>query len=695
MQLSFEAGAWWLIPVLLLAVFAAWWLYRRSPFVNAEGKSKPVVYVMGALRALAIFLLLILFLRPYVQLRKNEVRQPLMLVFADRSQSMAFGGDSAALVRFFANELPELAGKVFEPASVRMVSFGCGGDVPSDGLAAPCTNLESALHKADELYAGQNIGAVVVVSDGLVNQGMLPVHAAFPFRAPLYTLGWGDTTRKPDVAVRHVQAPRVVFMGNQFMLEADILAEGVTGKNLEVKLLEGGKTVATTTCTPAGTPPYARVAFRVDAGSPGLRHFIVQVQAVNSEQNLGNNTAHVYVDVIDQRQKVALVYHSPHPDIGAIRSAFSTAPAYTLEVFEWPAFAGEINRNWDLVIFHQLPGEKWRVRQQLDQLKARGTNMFFVLGGQSRSEELRGLDPAFTLAFQPGRTSDAQAIWNSSFTAFDAEPGWKESLESWPPLTVPFGNYSFGPGLEVVAWQKIGAVATQQPLVAFSGDGGSKMGWICGEGIWRWRVKQFMRDQSHEQVDRMLMKWFQYAAVRINRKLFSTEPSKRLYGPGEKIVFDAHILDKTMQPVSGKTIALKVYNDQGFDRRFNMSPSGTAYRLDAGFLPAGDYRYTAETPGIAEKETGVFSVSSASAERMNLTADWKMLREWSGKNNGAFAPFAERNRLFESIKRNNRVKPVLQSEVRRIEPPDLWWYLALVLVLLCSEWLLRRISGGY
>jgi hypothetical protein len=691
LELSFDSGAGWLFPVAVAAGLITWLHYRSHSLRIGQRR---LFLVLTGLRFLTLFLAGALFTGPQLRFRQNEIKKPLLLVLSDRSASMAASGDTAEIIRFLKEKLPADSEKIFGENTLRILPFGC--DHTTASFSAPCTDLESAMQQAAERYSGQPIAAVIVLSDGIVNRGMHPLYAPWPFRAPLYTLGWGDTIPARDLLLKNPAAPRMAFMGNTITIEADISGVGFEGKNIPVALSEKGKQLAISNFSLSGNPPYARARFTVETDEPGMRHFTIQVPVQDKERHAGNNRAEVYVDVVDERQKVALVYQSPHPDIAAIREAFASAPAYSLDVMDAAQYLRNGNSSYDLLIWHQLPSSDRGINEAMSRQAASGANMLFVIGAQTRTgKELSAIDPSFGLQAAPGRNTEAMAAWNPGFTAFEAAPGWADALAQWPPLTVPFGNYTAGAGFEVLAWQRIGSVNTQNPLIAFSTRGQQKTGWICGEGIWRWRMRQYLRDKNHDLFDAFFMRLVQYTAIRSNRRLFTAATTRRLYASGEPVVFEAVLLDKTRNPKQGRTIELITRSAGGQTRRWTMSPGKMAYRLDAGVLPAGDYAFEAVVRESGEKDQGVFSVSDDAPELVELKADWTLLRQWAGRHGGLFATWKDRESLLQKVGERNRARDVIQSDITVRSLLDLPWYLGIILFLLCAEWVLRRRAGGY
>ncbi|MFC7669384.1 hypothetical protein ACFQT0_19980 [Hymenobacter humi] len=60
---------------------------------------------------------------------------------------------------------------------------------------------------------------MVLLSDGLVNQGRSPAYSDYNF--PIYSVAVGDTVPKRDLRLTGLTYNRVAFSGNRFPLEAE------------------------------------------------------------------------------------------------------------------------------------------------------------------------------------------------------------------------------------------------------------------------------------------------------------------------------------------------------------------------------------------------------------------------------------------------------------------------------------------
>ena len=113
--------------------------------------------------------------------------------------------------------------KPFEEEDKNRVSFTSFGNSSEDEdptlKAMNGTDLNQALK--DVIEKGQNLRAVILMSDGTWNIGRSPVDAAQQMRLrgiPLYTLGAGSEIRLPDLDLESVNAPTYGIVGENVQI---------------------------------------------------------------------------------------------------------------------------------------------------------------------------------------------------------------------------------------------------------------------------------------------------------------------------------------------------------------------------------------------------------------------------------------------------------------------------------------------
>ena len=63
------------------------------------------------------------------------------------------------------------------------------------------SDISGVLGDVSDLYGNQNLGAVVLATDGIYNEGSNPLSTGTKMNAPRYTIGLGDTLQKKDLPV--------------------------------------------------------------------------------------------------------------------------------------------------------------------------------------------------------------------------------------------------------------------------------------------------------------------------------------------------------------------------------------------------------------------------------------------------------------------------------------------------------------
>ena len=77
-------------------------------------------------------------------------------------------------------------------------------------------------------------------------------------------------------------------------------------------------------------------------------------------------------------------------------------------------------------------------------------------------------------------------------------------------------------------------------------------------------------------------------------------------------------------------------------------------------------------------------------ELMETGADYPLLHAIARKNSGVLVPYENIASLYDSIKNNQDIRPVIQTTTETIPLVDWKWYFFLILTFAVTEWLLRK-----
>ena len=98
------------------------------------------------------------------------------------------------------------------------------------------TNISEVLSTTYDLYSNQNLGAVIIATDGIYNEGSNPVYSGAKISAPIYTIALGDTTARRDLTVKRVFNNRITYLGDKFSIQVDLLADNAAGTNSRLNI---------------------------------------------------------------------------------------------------------------------------------------------------------------------------------------------------------------------------------------------------------------------------------------------------------------------------------------------------------------------------------------------------------------------------------------------------------------------------
>jgi hypothetical protein len=673
MQLIF-----WLIAIVL-AGGAAYWVYRAD-----KKRAVPYPWLTSALRGLVVLLTLLLILIPDIIINKNFTEKPVVLLLQDNSRSVgnALGNDSAAYRKNMEALTLRLSGQY------KVITWGFGASVQNDSAfhyTQPATDISAALARAQEFFGMQNLGAVILASDGRFNQGTNPAYQELALHGALYTVGLGDSSKQKDIRINRVYANKWVTINSSFEIRADIVAELCNGYNNSVLIKDGDELLASVPVS-INSDRYDRsVAFTVKAGKAGLHHYTLTLPEANGEKNTANNRKDIFVEVVDAQKKILIVSSAPHPDVNAIKDALSGVESYKVSICTADNLPATLN-DYNVIVLHGLPSLRNRIGAQI--LAAKKPT-WFILTGQTDIQGMNGLQTLTHTSIAPTGPHDMQLAFNTSFNAFTLPQHIQSVTDKMPPLISSTGNINVLPGSNILYTQRTAAGIMPAWIMQ---HGSVPTAILAGEGIWRWRLYEFKNFNDHSVVDECIRQTIAFLAANNNEKPFNVVMPKYVWSDQEPVSMNAYLLNANNEQVNTPDAQLTITDSAGRKQNFSFERSGNAYNLNAGIWAGGTYTYSAKTT-YNNKElsaNGTFVVESMPLELMETGADYPLLYNLARKYNGGFVTAANVASLYDSISHNEHVKPVIQTNSETVPLVDRKWFFFVILIIAVGEWLLRK-----
>ena len=283
-----------------------------------------------------------------------------------------------------------------------------------------------------------------------------------------------------------------------------------------------------------------------------------------------------------------------------------------------------------------------------------------------------------------------------NFSYFTMEEEHLNRIKNFPPLVCPFGDYLIRGPVQVLLHQKLGSVKTDMPLLLFNEQSEQKTAVLAGEGVWKWKLREFADFGTSEAVTSLLTKSIQYLASTERKKPFRVF-FKNSYSENEPVTMDAEFYNESGEPVNTNEATITIQDESNNKYPFTFSRTGKTYSLQAGYLPVGSYSFTANTVSGNKShiETGNFTVSALQAELTESIANHQLLLALSEKTGGRFFLPGNLSSLAEAIRAREDIKPVSYTQKKLDEVINLKWVFALLVLLLSMEWFMRKRNGGY
>nr|WP_294943597.1 hypothetical protein [uncultured Mucilaginibacter sp.] len=710
MSITWGSGSlWWLPACLVLGLLYAWLMYRQPVQL-----AKTARYGLFALRAVVVTLLGLLLVSPLIKSVSYQPQKPVILIAQDNSESVRLFGAKAApsksppegeTLKNASKALPSGEGLGGAASLAALKSqLGDGYEVHEfnfdkdlhDGLSntynGKQTDISSALHQLNDRFVNRNIGALILATDGLYNLGTDPQYEARNIKTSIYTVALGDTTPRRDLLIGNINYNKTAYLGNDFEVELLTEAYQSNGETMRLTVTEDGRQVISQSISINSAAFKKVIPLKLNADKKGVRKFTVSLSPVKNELSVQNNTETFYIEVLDARQKILLLYDGPHPDISVIKQSIESNRNFEVKASLMTDFASLNVSDYSLAILYQLSSASYGKVQNI----LTGKMPLWLVGGTQA--DINGLNRAQKVVSVNAGRDDAQEVFAQpmpTFTAFTLSDSTQNKLSKLPPLLAAYGTYEAQPNAAVLLKQKIGSVPTNYPLLAFGDEGGRRTAVLAAEGLWRWQLAEYREYGNHHALEELFGQGVQYLTANANRERFRAYPAKNVFDEGENVLLNAELYNDALELVNTPDVRIAIKNKDGKNFSFLFTRSGQSYQLNAGTLPVGEYSYSATAKNGKQQyaANGQITVKQLNLEARQSTANHRLLKNMAERSGGQMLLPAQINQLASLIRKNENIKTVVYEDKRYSDMISLKWIFALLVVMLSTEWFLRKREG--
>ena len=717
MAFSFGYSPWLLLLCVAVAGGLTYWTYRATvPSLRAGWR-----LLLGGLRFLALALICFLLFEPVLQQFRSTERPPVLAVLVDDSQSMQVvtAEDTSAArpnaartsVRPVLDALQDEA----MPGTARFFRVGeasralSGAIIDSLRFDGARTDLASGLQAAPEELRDENLGGIVLVSDGQYNTGQNPLRVADRSPVPVHTVTVGDTARQRDLRVQDVSTNDRAYLNSSVPVRVTLSVTEGPGQPVPVTLEQSGRTLDQRPVRlPDGTGEVS-VDLTFEPEQAGLQQVTVRVPELAGEVTTRNNAQSTSLRVLESKRQVLLLGAAPAPDVSALRRVYErtadTEVTARIPTPDGTFLEGPLPDDlsaFDVVVLAGFPSPSVPndVVQRVATLVNDGTPALFFL---DRQTDLAAWTEHFEASLPARPDASTSSFAEASFRivesarqhpVFRIEGAEGALFERLPPLQVPASAWTPTPDAQVLG---TAATTSAAPLLVLRRRAGLRTAAFLGSGVWRWALlpsELRAADPLWPGLASNLLRW---AGTEADDSPVRVRPTASTFGGTDAVSFAGQVYDQSRQPVSDATVTVTVTDSTGTEYPYTMDPTGQGrYTLDVGTLPEGTYQYEAQAQ-LGETDLGTdrgeFSVAPLRIEYQSPRADAVLMRQLASRAGGtAYTP-----ETIDRLPAELAGQASFSSDVvQRSSEAELWrtsLFLIAILALLASEWTLRKFLG--
>jgi hypothetical protein len=186
------------------------------------------------------------------------------------------------------------------------------------------TDIMAALGTTADRLAGENLQALVLLSDGRPTHGASRSQRRHRLNRPVFAIGLGDTLPARDLAIGRCDYAPVAYVESEAEIAVRLESAGYRGQATTLRLLHEGRELF-----------QQRIAFDLDLGrstvrvplrltTPGRQRYRLVLDPLPGEFTEKNNTREISIEVLKNRIRVLVIAARPDWDVAFWRGRCAT-----------------------------------------------------------------------------------------------------------------------------------------------------------------------------------------------------------------------------------------------------------------------------------------------------------------------------------------------------------------------------------
>lgn len=680
------------IPISIFLIIIAFVSYKKN---NALPPS--IKFTLSTLRSIVFVVIMFLILNPIFLSNIEEKLKPKILFLLDNSESIAVKKGMYSGLEDYGRILNFLIES--KPTHVEIDYFTIGNRTkPLDNIdsltySESSTNVIDAINQIKELE--EDYSTAVIISDGIVTYGRNPLIASTNINIPINTIGIGDTSKVRDLAVYNIITNAIGYTNTKQTVDVEIAHNGFEGKTITIQISDKfGEVISENKRILDNNTGIITEQFTIELSSEGLTPFIISVKDFDEEWSTKNNAQSFVIDVQDSKTRILHISAEVHPDVKFLRSLLITDVSIELQTLTWLGGNNFVEKKLpeteklDLIILHGNPDD---------------FSTFDVFNTFSDK-------PTFFLELPNTRTLNNQnkyfeLISNQSYQLFETNIYPSNKIESHPILELDEINYeSLAPVLSTINsklkenssiplfFVGFQGIQTEHPIIAITEQKAIRRAHISS---WGWyKLYQSPNENEREFVSQLFTNLISWVSNNPDHRLLKITPAKKSFNSSEQVLINANLMNESGNPETDATIELVVNSETSNEKIINFNNLGAGnYSSTLDDLGTGliSFKATArKNSRIIDEQIGEFIIENSNNELTNTLRDDFLLSSIANETEGNFFTFTTINNFWDTISEANLLenRSVMVASYYNPVRSVLWF--VLLILLLGTEWLIRR-----
>ena len=634
-----------------------------------------------SIRSLVFFLLFLLLINPSIPRKDLIIEKPTLSVLIDNSLSIRYlSKDSLVNTMLSSFKSSEILKKNFD---VNYYSFGEQFNViDSLNFDEKQTNIYTPLRSISKNSNDTNNG-IILLSDG--NQTIGKDYEFIKMNIPIYSIIVGDTLTYNDVRIDKINTNRYSFVNNKFPVESLLQYNGEESVKLKYTIENTGKIIYSKTINLNKEDNSRLLNIEITSKKEGLNYYKATIENLDNEKNTSNNTKEFSIEVINKQSKVLIVSPFNHPDLGALKKAIESDKQR--KVIIQTKNIDNINlSSYKSIIIYQPNFSFKKIINEINKSKkpyllitGSNTNWSFI------NSNFTGLNKNDINTVEKYRPS-----LNKNFLIFNQN---NIGFENFPPLLDKFGETTVSISHQILLYQNIKGFNSKEPLLAISNNNNQKKVFLFGEGIWKWRSTSYLMSNSFQNFDNFISNIVLYISSNTIKNRLDVEV-KSSYNANSSININAFFVDENYKFDDRAIIYFTLKNKNSKKTTtFPFLLSKKSYKLNLNPLESGEYEYSIDVKNQNFSQKGSFKVNKFDIEKQFNKVNYLKLKELTNKTKGFIYFENNYNELIPDLLNDQRFSFVQKIKINYDQLINWKWGLIIIIVLLSSEWFIRKYYG--